>query len=96
MPHYVVLGSWTEQGIRSTKDTPNRAEAYRKTVEAMGGKVTALLFTMGTYDFVTILDLPSDEAANELLLKTAAQGNIRTVTLKGWTESEFAKLAAKL
>ena len=96
MPHYVSLVNWTDQGIRTVKDSLKRSEAFRKGVEAAGGKVVALLYTMGQHDIVGITELPSDEAGNELALRLGMQGNVRTVTLKGWTESEMAKLIQKL
>ncbi len=96
MPHYVSLVNWTEQGIRSVKDSPKRAEALRKAIEATGGKVVSLLYTSGPYDMVLVVELPSDEVGNELALRTGMAGWVRTVTLKGWTESEFSKLVQKL
>jgi uncharacterized protein with GYD domain len=96
MPHYVHLTNWTEQGIRSVKDTAKRADAFRKAVEAAGGKLVTLLYTMGPHDVVAITEFPSDEACNEVALRIGMTGNVRTVTLKGWTESEMAKLVQKL
>lgn len=96
MPHYVTLANWTDQGIRAVKDTPKRADALRKAVEGSGGKLVMLLYTMGNYDAVAISELPSDEAANEIALRIGMQGNIRTLTLKGWTEAEMAKVVQKL
>ena len=96
MPYYVSLVSWTDQGIRSVKDTPTRAEAFRKAVDRVGGKVIALLYTMGPYDAVAVAELPSDEAANEVALRSGMQGNARTITMKGWTDSDIGKLVQKL
>jgi len=96
MPFYVVLGSWTEEGIRNVRMSPQRGEEVRKAVERAGGKVHQLLYTMGAYDFVTVLELPSDEAANQFLLHSGMQGFARTTTLKGWTATEFGHLVAKL
>ena len=96
MPHYVSLVNWTDQGIRALKDTTRRSEAFRKAVESAGGKLVALLYTMGQYDLVAVTELPSDEVGNELALRLGMQGNVRTLTLKGWTESEMAKLVQKL
>jgi len=96
MPFYVVLGNWTEEGIRTVKQGPQRAEAYHKAVAAAGGKVLLDLHTMGAYDFVVAVELPSDEVANLLALRTGAQGTVRTTTLKGWSASEFAQLVQKL
>jgi uncharacterized protein with GYD domain len=96
LPHYVVLANWTDQGIRSVKDTPKRAEAFRKMVEAAGGKVVVLLYTMGPYDVVSVTELPSDEVVNDIAFRIGMQGNIRTVSMKAWTESEIAKTIQKL
>jgi uncharacterized protein with GYD domain len=96
MPFYVVLGSWTEEGVRTIKQSPQRGEEVRKVVERAGGRVHMLLYTLGAHDFVTFIELPSDEAANQFLLHSAMQGFARTVTLKGWTPAEFAQLVQKI
>jgi len=96
MPLYAVLGSWTEEGIRAAKQSPQRTEAFRRAVEGAGGRVLSLLHTMGAYDLVATLEVPSDEAANELMLRLGMQGFVRTTTLKGWSEADFAHLAQKL
>jgi len=96
MPFYAVLGSWTEEGIRAVKQAPQRAEAFRRAVEGAGGKVLFRLHTMGMYDVVAAVELPSDEVANELMLRTGLQGHLRTTTLKGWSDAEFARLVEKL
>jgi len=96
MPLYAVLVNWTEEGIRSVKKVPQRTEQFRASVESAGGRVLSFLHTMGTYDAVAAVDLPSDEVANELLLRMGAQGFARTTTLKGWTTADFTKLTDKL
>ncbi len=96
MAHYVVIGRWTEQGIKNVKGSVHRLQAFRKAVEAAGGKVHQFLYTMGPQDLVAILEAPSDEVVNLVILKTAMQGNVHTVTSKAWTEAEFAKLEERL
>jgi uncharacterized protein with GYD domain len=96
MPTYVVLVNWTAEGIKTVKQSPERAESFRKAVDKAGGKVLSWLHTMGTYDMVVALELPSDEVANQLALRTGMLGFVRTTTLKGWTTSEFAELVRKL
>jgi uncharacterized protein with GYD domain len=96
MPFYVMLGNWTEAGIRTVKQGPQRAETFRKAVEAAGGKVLLDLHTMGAYDFVVAVELPTDEAANLIALRTGVEGSVRTTTLKGWSSAEFAQLVRKV
>ena len=96
MGHYVILSSFTDQGVKNLKDSPKRVEAFRKMVESAGGKLVLSLYTMGPHDFMAVVEIPSDEKLNEIVLKTAAAGNVRTLTLKAWTVEEFASIAAKL
>lgn len=95
MPHYIVLGNYTEQGIRSIKDSVKRDEDARRMIELAGGK-TQLYYTLGEYDFVVILEMPSDEDLLRFLLQVGSSGNVRTKTLKAWTESEAHKVMSQL
>jgi uncharacterized protein with GYD domain len=91
IPVFVVLGNWTEQGIKKITESADRAKAANDMVKKAGGKMQ-LFYTMGKYDFTIILDLPKDEDAMAILLCLGSMGNIRTSTMKAWTESEAAKL----
>ncbi len=95
MPHYISLIKWTDQGIRNVKESPKRAEAGRKQAEQMGGKVQ-LWYTMGRYDIVALSEFPDDGAAQKFLFWIGSLGNVRTTTLKAWTEEEAAKLIGQL
>jgi uncharacterized protein with GYD domain len=94
MASYLVLWNWTEQGIRSFKDSPKRVEAFRQLVEKNGGKVVQFLYLLGKYDGVTIVEAPSDEAFMKIALGVGSLGNVRTTTMKAWTASEAAKVFA--
>ena len=96
MPSYLSLIKWTDQGVRNVKHSPQRLDAVKQAAQAAGGKVVFFYMTMGEYDLVTLMELPNDEAASRLLLSTAAQGNIRSTTLKAFTEDEYRKLIASL
>jgi uncharacterized protein with GYD domain len=47
---------------------------------------------MGKYDFVSIIEVPRDEDVMAILLCIGSMGNVRTTTMKAWTESEAAKI----
>ncbi len=96
MGTYIGLINYTDQGIRNIKDSPQRAEAARKVIRDMGGDMTALYLTMGGYDLVAILEAPSDEVIAKFVITLSQQGNVRTTTLKAFTESEFEDIVAAL
>ena len=92
MPHYVILWNWTDQGIRSLKDSPKRLASFRAQLEKLGGNLVGEYYTMGQYDGVVIVEAPSDETIMSILLGNASKGNFYSITLKAFPLSEAGKL----
>jgi uncharacterized protein with GYD domain len=95
VPTYIALLNWTDQGIRNVKDTAKRAESAKALARKLGGKLE-IHYTMGEYDAVAMIEMPSDEAYNRFALSTGSLGNIRTKTLKAWTLDELKKVIDEL
>jgi uncharacterized protein with GYD domain len=96
MPTYVVLGKWTEQGVRNAKDAPNRREQVRAAVEKVGGRMIGAWWTQGAYDTVAVFEFPDDETATSVALATAMAGSIRTETMRAYTAEEMQRIVQKL
>ena len=96
MPSYLSLVNWTDQGIRDVKDSPQRLDAVKQGAEAAGGRVIFFYLTMGQYDMALLTELPNDEAAARLALMVGSQGNVRTTTLKAFTEDEYRNIIGSL
>lgn len=96
MPTYVVLVNWTDQGIRTVKESPQRLDATRKAIEAAGGKMLGFYLTMGRYDEILIVEGPSDAVTATLALSAGSEGSVRTETLRAFTEAEYRNIIAKI
>ncbi|MEH2626505.1 uncharacterized protein with GYD domain [Bradyrhizobium sp. AZCC 1719] len=96
MVTYVVLANFTDQGVRSAKDSPKRAEAFKKMAETFGITVKELFWTQGRYDIVTILDAPDEFSAMTLSLSLAALGNVRTESLRAFSVEDMTKVVGKM
>jgi uncharacterized protein with GYD domain len=96
MNTYLLLMNFTEQGVKTIKESPARVKAMYKAVEAAGGKVLAVYLTMGQYDLVAIAEGPSDENALLQLLGLGLAGNVRTTTLKAFTMEQFEAVLQQL
>jgi len=96
MPTYITLYKWTDQGIKNVKESPDRIKAAVKAVEGAGGKVLSIYITMGEYDLVAISEAPNDETVAAFLLGQGMLGNVRTTTLRAFTENQFADILKKL
>ena len=95
MASYILLGTFTEQGIRNVKDTTKRADAIRAAAKKMGIAVTEMYWTLGQYDVTAIFDAPDDAAMTALALSIGTQGNVRTQILPAFTEKEIGPIVTK-
>lgn len=95
MSTYVSLINWTEQGIKNFRDTTHRADDFANAVEKAGGHVREILWCIGEYDLVTVVDFPDDETATASLLQLGALGNIRTKSLRGFNALEMSRIIDK-
>ena len=95
MATFIHLISFTDQGIRNVKDSPDRFEAYKAMAEKLGGKVKGVYYTMGHYDMLVILEA-ADEMVMTAILKVGSLGNVRTETLRGFSLEEMKKIITKM
>jgi uncharacterized protein with GYD domain len=86
---FVHLLNFTDQGIKTFRDTVGRAEDFRGRVEQSGGQVRQQLWTLGQYDVLVVTEFPDDETATAVLLQTVAAGNIRTTTMKAFDAEQM-------
>jgi uncharacterized protein with GYD domain len=96
MPTFVSLINWTDQGVRQSKESLDRAKAAAELAERMGGNLKDVYWTVGSYDIVSIAEFPDDESGTAFVLAIAAQGNIRTTTLRAFDADEMRGIVGKL
>jgi uncharacterized protein with GYD domain len=96
MSKYILLLNWTEQGIKSIKDSGKRYDAAKEQAAQSGVKFESVYMTFGQYDQVIVVDAPSDEAVATMVLKAASLGNVRGVTLKAFDESEYRRITGSV
>ena len=96
MPTYIMLGQFTDQGIRSVKETTKRAEALKEMAKKVGATVKEVYWTLGSYDVATVVDAPDDMSATALFLSVGALGNVRTQTLRAYSPEEMGRVLGKM
>jgi uncharacterized protein with GYD domain len=96
MATYLVLGQFTDQGIRNVKETTRRADAFKAMAEKAGAVVKDVYWTLGQYDVASIVEAPDDATVNALLVSVGAQGNIRTQTLRAFSSDEMGQILARM
>ena len=79
--HYIILGKYTEEGVKGMKDAPKRLEQAKEVAKSFGGDIKQYFLTMGRYDFVVIAEAPSNDAVIKSLITVGGAGAVRTETL---------------
>ncbi len=95
MATFVSLINWTDQGVKSFRESGKRADAFAELVQKSGGSVTAIYWTLGEYDLVAITEAPDAEAATAVLLQVGSLGNVRTTTMEAFDRDAFERIIAK-
>ena len=96
MSTFIILSSFTEQGVRAIKDTTKRADKFRDMAKQHGATVKDLYWTLGQYDIVAIVEAPDVTSVTALGLSLGMAGNVRTQTLPAFSADDMAKVLAKM
>jgi uncharacterized protein with GYD domain len=96
MATYIVLASYTDQGIRTFKDTTKRADAVREVAKKFGVTAREFYWTMGSHDVVVVFDAPDDASMTALGMTIGSAGNVRTETMRAFSRDEMQAVLAKV
>ncbi|MBN1375199.1 MAG: GYD domain-containing protein [Dehalococcoidia bacterium] len=80
MAIYLMLSTLTGEGRKAIEEYPEKLKELNKEVEYMGVKIIAQYALLGQYDFVNIVEAPSNEKAAELAIHLSA-GGLQSLTL---------------
>ena len=93
---YIALSNWTDQGIKTIKDSPRRLDEARELAKKSGCELKDFFMVMGACDMVWVLEAPDDATAAKFSLAVGSAGNIRTTTLKAFPEDAYRKVVGGL
>jgi uncharacterized protein with GYD domain len=93
MPLFVSLIKGTQKGHEAIQDLGKRYDDLKKWVEQAKGRVHATYATFGRYDYVAVLEFPSEKEAARILAKAAARGTANFETMTALPIDEFIKIA---
>jgi uncharacterized protein with GYD domain len=96
MPTYVTLMNWTDQGVRTAKESVQRRDQAEGLAQKYGASIEHVYWTVGPYDLITIIEAPDDESATSMLLELGTAGNLRTTTLRAYDREEMSGIIQRL
>lgn len=70
-------------------EKPERILEVNKEIEEFGARILSQYATLGAYDFVNIVEAPSNEAIARLSLALGSRGTIEITTLPAMVSTDF-------
>ena len=96
MPHFVVLGNFTQKRMKTIKGLPDNLKEATEIFKSYGVQMKGLVFTMGSHDVVGMFEASDAKAITKALLKWGSKGLLKTETLTGFTGEEMSQLAKEM
>jgi uncharacterized protein with GYD domain len=84
-----MLTCLTDEGRKTIKQNPERIREVNKEVEGMGVKIVAQYALLGQFDFVNILEAPSNEVIAKMAVELGSRGTLQTTTFAAMTLDDF-------
>ena len=81
MPTYILLSTLTPEGSQTLHNNPERLEEVNSEIAEFGCTVIGQYATLGTYDFVTLVEAPDNETIAHLSIDLSSRGTVHITTL---------------
>ena len=76
-----MLTTLTEKGVQTLKANPARLREVNRDVEELGARVLHQWASLGTYDFVNIVEAPDDLTIARVSVALGARGSAKLESL---------------
>ncbi len=95
MPTYILLSTLTSEGRKTIKKNPERIKEVNKEIEAFGAKVVQQFATIGKYDFVNIVEAPSNDVITKVSIELGSRGTVHIMSMPAKPLDEFIEILAQ-
>jgi uncharacterized protein with GYD domain len=95
MPIYILLSTLTSEGRKTLKERPERIKEVNKEIETFGAKVLQQYSVLGRYDFVNIVEAPSNETITRVSIELGSRGTVHIMSMPAIPIDEFLAMLKK-
>jgi uncharacterized protein with GYD domain len=92
MPIYVLLSNLTDEGRKTLKERPERLKEVNQEIERMGARVVNQYAVLGGYDFVNIVEAPTNEVIARISVELGSRGTVQLTTLPAMNIDAFVQM----
>jgi uncharacterized protein with GYD domain len=91
LPTYIMLTSFTADGVKTLKNNPSRVQEVNKEMEQLGVKVVNQWATLGQYDFVSVVEAPDELTMAKVSVELGSRGTTSNQSLTAIPAEDFTK-----
>ncbi|MBV8360559.1 MAG: GYD domain-containing protein [Deltaproteobacteria bacterium] len=92
MAIYVLLSNLTDEGRKTLKERPERLKEVNQEIERMGARVVTQYAVLGSYDFVNIVEAPTNEVIARISVELGSRGTVQLTTLPAMSIDAFVQM----
>jgi uncharacterized protein with GYD domain len=94
MATHIIFFGFTQQGIERIKESLTRVQEAKKIIQSLRGTVKDFYGIMGGvgFDTIFVVEASDDETVARAVLMIAQVGNVRTTTVRAFTEDEYRRI----
>ncbi|AOF93472.1 MULTISPECIES: GYD domain-containing protein [Rhizobiaceae] len=89
---YVSLMRLTQKGLVELTDSAKRRKVSEDRVAALGGRSIAFYALLGTYDFMQVFEMPSNEAMMQYVLTARRDGHVEPLILPAFDTETYGQI----
>jgi len=92
VPIYILLSKLITEGRRTIKARPERIKEVNHEIEAFGAKVLEQYLVLGPYNFVNIVEAPSNEAIIKVSIGLGSRGTVQITSMPATSIENFISM----
>ena len=96
MPLYALLGKFTQKRMETIEELPTNIDEGMEEFKKFGIELKQMLFTIGQYDVVLVVEASDDETMSRAILSWGRRGFLKTETLRGFTPEQMIELVKQI
>jgi uncharacterized protein with GYD domain len=91
VPVFILLSTLSQQGVQTLKSNPERLRQVNQDVAELGARVLHQWATLGSFDFVNVVEAPDVETIARVSVALGARGSTRIQTLPALEIEDFLR-----
>jgi len=96
MVTYLIMGKFTDLGIKNVKETIARSERFKEIAKECGATIKEIMWLTGDYDVFCIAEAEDEKQIATMLLKAGSRGYVKTNSYRAFNKDEVTEMVKNL